>query len=98
VKDLPLLFTPRARADLDEAACVLNARRPGEGEAFIAATEQALAHVTRFPLLYAEVKPNVRHLLISRYPYIAYYRPMPEYIEILGILHTGHNPKRIDAL
>jgi plasmid stabilization system protein ParE len=87
-------FSPRAKRDLADIAGYIRSHRPSAGPR-VRDTILASLEILR---LHPEVgrrqnRPNVRKLVVNRYPYIIYYTPDSESAEIvvLAIQHTAQD-------
>jgi plasmid stabilization system protein ParE len=70
------IFHPAARRELEEAIDLCNAERQGIGREFWEEVQRVLALLTRFPRLGQPVQGSVRRIMLSRFPYHIYYRPL----------------------
>ncbi len=87
-----------AAADVDEAIASL---RDAAGDAialnFIAALEHGINQVTRSPhvgslrFAFELGIPELRAWSLSRFPYVIFYLPLNDHIDIWRVLHTGRD-------
>jgi toxin ParE1/3/4 len=90
---LPLSRRERADLDIDEALNHYLDVSPAVALGFIDDLEAALAHVQRAPATgsprwaHALNIPGLRSWRCKRYPYIVFYMPLPDRIEIWRVLH-----------
>ena len=87
-----------AAADVDDAITYL---RDAAGNAvalnFIAALEQGINHITRSPhvgslrFAFELGIPELRAWSLSRFPYLIFYLPLNDHIDIWRVLHTGRD-------
>jgi len=89
---LPILLRPEAKADLLAARDWYEQQRAGLGDEFAEAVEQLLARIQIFPELYGVLLSKVRGGKLRRFPYVLYYRALPDRIEVLAVLHGSRNP------
>jgi plasmid stabilization system protein ParE len=45
------------------------------------------------PEMYAEVMKGIRRGKLRKFPYVVYYRLLPESIEVIAVLHGGRDPR-----
>jgi toxin ParE1/3/4 len=90
---LPVVLRPEAQADLLAARDWYEQRRPGLGEAFADAVEQLLARIQAMPQLYRIAGQDVRWGKVRKYPYVIYFRMLPDRIEVIAVLHGFRDPR-----
>jgi toxin ParE1/3/4 len=86
-----IVFTRAAASDLQELAAYLSAHNAEAALAIERRLHLVLARVARWPQSAQQVvgRPGVRAVPLVRYPYIIFYRALPDAIEILHIQHTA---------
>ncbi len=89
---------PIARAELEDIAVLIGKHRPFAAKRFLAAakkTYELLAVMPDMGTVWAAENPGfvgVRFFAIPRYPnYVIFYRPLPDGVEILHILHGSRD-------
>ena len=87
-----VILRQRAQNDLRSSFRWYESRRPGLGHAFLAAVEERLESISEFPDANRVVYKQVRRAVVSRFPYLIFYLPKAERIEVLGVLHHARNP------
>jgi toxin ParE1/3/4 len=88
------IFHPVARRELEEAIDYYNAESQGLGSEFREEVQRVLALLTRFPRLGQPVRGSVRRMMLSRFPYCIYYRPLtPDTLHILAVAHNRRRPE-----
>ena len=95
--DRPLAL--RARADLDIVETIDHylAESTAAAEGFVEAIEQAFTHIRRAPESGSprwahELRiPGLRSWPCGRYPYLVFYMPLPERIEVWRVLHGSRD-------
>jgi len=90
---LPVIFRPEAQADLLDAQSWYERQRAGLGDIFADAAEQMLGRIVAMPEMYEAVLRDVRRGKLTRFPYVLYYRVLPDRIEVLGVLHGSRDPR-----
>ncbi|MEW6356327.1 MAG: type II toxin-antitoxin system RelE/ParE family toxin [Planctomycetota bacterium] len=88
----PVGFHPAAMAELFEAARYYESQQPGLGRHFFAAVREATNRIQTFPLLYRALEGDIRQCRVPRFPYGLIYRPRPERIEIIAVMHLHRDP------
>ena len=85
-------LTEQAEADLDELWVYIAANSPDAADRMVdAVLESSRMHV-RFPNMgqsRAELRPGLRCFVVS--PYVVFYRPIEDTIEVLRILHGARD-------
>ena len=90
---LPVILRPEARDDYDVAFDWFEARRPGDGVAFVKAVQEVFDRIGENPRLHAVVYGDVRKAVVSGYPYYCvYYRERSDHVEVLSVFHTSRDP------
>lgn len=90
---LPVRLTSAAVQDLataerwylDEAAHVLASFEEEIDRAFRAISER--------PELYRALKSTVRRALVRKFPFSVFYRVLPEWIEVIAVVHQSRDPR-----
>ena len=90
---LPLFLRPEAQDDVLAARDWYSQRREGLGEGFVVALDELLDQIAEAPQMHEVVVGEVRRGMIRRFPYVVYYRPLLDRIEILAVLHGSRNPR-----
>lgn len=89
---LPLVFRPKVGRDLPGAFGWYEEQRPGLGEEFLGAVDESFDAVERFPELFPRVHGEVRRAMVSRFPYVVFYRIEATRIVVLAVLQTTRDP------
>lgn len=90
----PVLFRPAARRDIEDIYAWYEQQREGLGEEFLADASAASDYIGRFPEAYAIVHANIRRVMLKRFPYLLYYRILPEEVQVLACVHGRRHPDR----
>jgi toxin ParE1/3/4 len=97
-----LIVDPAAESDVDDAAEYIAADAPSAGERFLAAVDATFSGLVRMPELgrlreYAAARlARVRSLPVQRFEnWLIFYRPLPDGIEILRVLHGARDVEAI---
>lgn len=67
-------------------------QRQGLGDEFSTEAHAALRRVGAMPEAFAINWRDVRAHLLRRFPYVVYYRVLPDRVEVLAILHGRRDP------
>jgi toxin ParE1/3/4 len=94
-----IIKRPRARQDLDEAAAYIQAQRgPRSAIRFLRAAESTLARLAGMPRRGSCYDPEdplyagLRYSPVTRHRrFIVFYRPLPDGIEVLRVLHGARD-------
>jgi len=89
-----LRFRPQAQTELREARDWYEARLPGLGLEFARAVDGALAVVVRMPDAFPALRPDVRHVVLRRFPYSILYAYERDDIIVLRVHHHRQAPTR----
>jgi plasmid stabilization system protein ParE len=89
-----IVLHPEADREYVEAAQYYERQRAGLGAEFIAAVDDAVADLKRFPWRWRVIEDDVRRGLLGRFPYAFYYweKSPGEELEILSISHSKRHP------
>ena len=81
-----------ARRELNEAVLWYEDQKPGLGSQFFAAVQETIAHIVenprRFPLVYRDL----RQAPVSRFPYLVFFMPQADRLQIFAVFHTSRAP------
>ena len=89
---LPLALRPEAEDDIAEARDWYDGRQAGLGRDFVAEADATLARVEAMPTVFRPVRGDVRRVKLARFPYLVYYRPLVDRIEVLAVVHGRRDP------
>jgi plasmid stabilization system protein ParE len=90
---LAVVFRPEAQIDLLETLDWYEDQRPGLGEGFSAALDEAVGRIQSMPQMYALVFRDVRRTKLRTFPYLIYYRLRFDRLEVLAVLHGSRDPR-----
>lgn len=88
-----IVLRPEAQADLLQARDWYEQEASELAETFADSFEAMIARIEAMPELYAVVLSNVRRGKLRRFPYLVYYRVLPDRIEVIGVLHGSREPR-----
>jgi plasmid stabilization system protein ParE len=90
-----LLVSTRTETDLAEAVAWYNRISPGIGADFLFCVEHALHRIADHPEAFALVSPDVRRILVRRFPFGLFFRVRKHRIEIEALFHLRIDPDRL---
>jgi len=92
---LRLIIRHEAEVDITDAAIWYQNQRPGLGQQFVdevhAAINSALENPRQFRRL--RRKPNVRRVLLKRFPYRVFFILRPDAIVVFRVLHSARHDR-----
>jgi plasmid stabilization system protein ParE len=89
---LPVVLTPEAQADYDEAYDWYESRQPGQGDIFAAKVQDVLDRIAANPRMHAKVFQEVRKATVTKRPYIVLYIPEATRVTVISVFHTSRDP------
>ena len=87
------LFHAEAATELDESFNYYENDYPGRGYRFLEKVEECALRICQFPNLGTEELPNIRRMVVDRFPYKLMYMIHQEQIVILAVAHCHRMPK-----
>lgn len=90
---LPVVLRDEAQAEFDESFDWYDARRIGLGAEFVAEVQRVFDRVVANPLLHPVALADVRKAVVRRFPFVVYYRPHADRVEVLAVFHTSRDPQ-----
>jgi toxin ParE1/3/4 len=88
---LPVILSPEAEEDAEQARDQLEQQRPTTGAKFLARLRDVLDHIEAMPQMYAPIWQQVRAARLRRYPFVVYYRVLPDRVEVLAVMHGSRD-------
>jgi plasmid stabilization system protein ParE len=88
----PPEILPEAEEDIAAARLWYENQRYGLGDEFIAALDDLLPHLAATPEMHQVLMDGVRRAKVTRFPYLVFYRAIPDRVEVLAVLHGSRNP------
>ena len=88
---LPVLLTPEAQAEFDDAADWYE-QQAGLGAAFTAAVREVLNRIAATPLLHQVVYQDIRRGVVRRFPYSVFYRVDPGRVTVIAVFDHRRDP------
>lgn len=93
----PLRLAALARVEIADAAAWYDRERPGLGEAFVMAVDEAFVRVGGLgpecrPAIGVSADLGVKRVLVHRFPYLVIFVELPRVIRILAVSHVRRRP------
>jgi plasmid stabilization system protein ParE len=92
----PARVSEEAEAEATEASRWYDARRPGLGDEFLAALDEALERIELNPDLGSRPpsvsSEDVRRMIMRRFPYDVVYIELSDRIQVLAVAHERRRP------
>jgi toxin ParE1/3/4 len=87
-----IVFRPVADAEFIESADWYEDQRKGLGLDFIDHVQHILDNIAESPLRYPVVFKDIREGLVSKFPFVVYYRVKLDRVVILAVFHCSRDP------
>jgi toxin ParE1/3/4 len=92
---LPVVLTPEAKDEYDEAHARYESTRKGLGKRFRLAVKESIRRIQRIPRAKGIIHPpDVRRSLVEKFPYVVVYRLTAHSIRIISVFHTSRDPAK----
>ena len=90
-----LIILPEAEADVTAAATWFQDQRSGLGEEFLAEVHAAIESAADNPRQYPRLRrrPEVRRVLIKRFPYRIFFVLRPDAVVVFRVLHSARHDR-----
>lgn len=89
---MKLEFHPEAELELIEAAAYYEQQVPGLGERFAAEVQRATDRLLDHPEIGVRAEPNLRKLVLTRFPFTLYYSVTSDMLRIEVVAHQRRRP------
>jgi plasmid stabilization system protein ParE len=86
-------FRPEADLDVLEARDYYERQRETLGDQLVDELKKVVSLIVANPELFAVIFRSVRRTKLRRFPYVVYYRPFADRIEILAVIHGSRSPR-----
>jgi plasmid stabilization system protein ParE len=87
-----VVFRPEAAADVSSARRWYENQQGGLGSRFVQSLSETVTRIQDMPRMYVSVFEGVRRAKLRKFPYLIYYRLLPDSIEVLAVLHGSRHP------
>jgi toxin ParE1/3/4 len=91
---LPVVWTPEANEDLEEARAWYDNIRPELGERFAVTVEATVESIAEHPMQFPVVYRNRRRAGVFRFPYGIFFELREDRIVVIACFHGRRNPRR----
>jgi plasmid stabilization system protein ParE len=91
--NLPVDFRLEAVEEVDAAFTWYEEQRPGLGEEFFTAFLERLDRIQENPEGWAVLYRKIRACPMRRFPYVIYYRVLPDRISVIAVQHGHRHPR-----
>ena len=88
---LPVVLTPEAAADFDDAADWYE-EQASLGAKFTAHTREVLNGIGRMPELHRVIHGDIRRAKVRKFPYNVFFRVHTDRVEVIAVLHGHRHP------
>jgi len=85
-------FHPEAEEEFIEAAAYYERNVPGLGERFGREVLRGIERLLEYPELGSLIDPNLRKLVLIRFPYFLIYSFTTDLLRIVAVAHTRRRP------
>ncbi len=87
-------LSPKAEADLLEAALWYESQQTGLGEKYAQKVESYFTRIQHNPLHFPLKKENLREAYIKKFPYVIIYQIIGDNIIVFSVFNTHQNPTK----
>jgi plasmid stabilization system protein ParE len=85
-------FLTPAEEEMNDAASFYEDALVGLGRTFLDDLQHAIVRVCQYPELGSKVEPDLRRILLQRFPFSLVYAVEPESVLIVAVAHHGRMP------
>jgi plasmid stabilization system protein ParE len=89
---LPVILTPAAAAEFEEAVAWYENERRGLGTQFKEVVLKTIEAVQRHPRAYPRIYRRLRRARVKRFPYSVMYTIEPLSIRVIAVFHARRDP------
>jgi plasmid stabilization system protein ParE len=88
------VLAPAARDELEAAAEWYESRAEGLGARFVLCIDEIVQRIEELPAGFPRWKrdPRFRRVVAQRFPYVVFYRDLPDQIEVVAVAHGAREP------
>ena len=88
----PVILRPEAQDDVAQAKDWYERQREGLGDEFVEAVDRVFARLSATPEIHRIVFKDVRRTKPRCFPYVVYYRVLPDRVEVIAVVHGRRDP------
>jgi plasmid stabilization system protein ParE len=85
-------FHPDAEEEFIDAAAYYEENVPGLGERFAREVHQAIEQLLNYPEIGSPIDPNLRRIVMPRFPYCLIYSFTSDILSVIAVAHTRRRP------
>ena len=85
-------FHPDAEEEFIEAAAYYEQNVPGLGERFAREAHETIGQLLKYPEIGSPIDPNLRRIVLARFPYCLIYSFTQDMLRIVAVAHTRRRP------
>ena len=91
----PMVFAPSARAEFEAAAEWYESHADGLGEKFAHCIDEIVGRIEESPAGFPiwDGDRRFRRAVVRRFPYVLFYRELPNSIEVTAVAHGAREPR-----
>lgn len=90
---MKIRFLKPAQSEVDDAVVWYNSQSFGLGTQFLDDLDRVVRRIGSYPLSCAEIEPNLRRCLLSRFPYGLFYGIDADTIIVVAVSHLHREPR-----
>lgn len=87
-----VVFARRARSDAQRALAFYERVSPRLADQFGGRLDEAIARILADPQAWPPYLRGTRRCLLTQFPHAVVYRPLPDRVEVVAVVHTSRRP------
>lgn len=87
-----LEYAPEVRGEVREAARWYRRQAPQAAKRFVLAVRATIRRLSESPLLWSEIEPGLRRVLVDRFPYLVIYQVRERTVRVANVVHQSRDP------
>jgi plasmid stabilization system protein ParE len=95
--NLPVVFRPIAKQEMDESIEWYETQRAGLGAEFAQEVQTILARMASTSEEFGRIRGPIRRAILRRVPFTIQFLNEPNRIVLLAVFHGKHNPKHVES-
>ncbi len=89
---MKIIYSPEAEAEFLEAIPYYGSREEIEDDPFLAAMNFHVGEIAHDPDRFPKAGRDIRRCVVRKFPFIIFFRTLPDHIRILAVAHTSRHP------
>jgi plasmid stabilization system protein ParE len=89
---MTLEISELASREILDAKEYYNLQQPGLGDRFFELIRESMDHLIVSPRLYPQVSPDLRRIILHKFPYSIYYALLDQSIVVVSVAHQHRKP------